>query len=120
MATAVCTVITTSEVLVSWESFALSRNTYVPAVVKNAWVIALFALLKLTAAGPLTWLHWIVSVPLGLPSSVALPLSVTALAGNVMVWLGPASTTGAWLGGRVHCTSTRLELAAFPLRLVNA
>jgi hypothetical protein len=35
---------------------------------------------------------------LGRPSSLAVPLRVTVFVGSVIVWFGPALTTGAWFG----------------------
>ena len=56
------------------------------------------ALPKVTVPGPLDIDHVVDSVPDGRPSSVAVPLKF-AEDGNVIVWLEPALTTGAWFVG---------------------
>ena|ERR1700676_1757400 len=48
------TVIVVVALLLSWVSLAVSFSTYVPTTEKNASVIAVFGLLKVTEAGPLT------------------------------------------------------------------
>ena len=68
------TVIVTSDVPVSAPSLAVNWNTYVPGAEKSASVMAAAEFTKVTAAGPLTWLHDVESLlPRGRPSSVALP-----------------------------------------------
>src|SRR5215469_10851851 len=57
------TVIVTSLLLLSTESFAVNRSTYVPATQKLAVVAGAFGLPKTTSPGPLTLLHILVSVP---------------------------------------------------------
>ena len=62
---------------------------------KLAVVLRAFRLPNVTVVpGPLTFDQVVVSVPVGKPSSVAVPFSV-AEAGNVMVWFDPALTVGA-------------------------
>ena len=73
-------------------------RTYVPEVEKLAVVLNAFMLPRVTVPGPLDIDHVVVSVPDGRPSSVAVPLRF-AEDGNVIVWLEPALTTGAWFVG---------------------
>ena len=89
------TVTVISSVVLIKPSLALSRRTYVPACEKLTVVLAALALAKVAVPGPLTLLHWRVSAfgGLGKPSSLAVPLRL-ALLGKVMVWSGPALTTG--------------------------
>jgi hypothetical protein len=48
-----------------------------------------------------------------LPSaSVAVPVRVTAFTGSVMVWSGPAFTTGAWLAVVEEVNSSQLMFQA--------
>ena len=50
------------------------------------------------AAGPLTWDHCVETVPVGRPSSVIVPVSVTLLVGSVIAVLSAEmETTGGWL-----------------------
>ena len=89
------TVTVTSSLDEIWLSFAVRRKTYWPLVENVAVVDATLGSAKVTVPGPLTAVHAIVRVaPGGRPSSVTVPLSVAA-AGSVIVWSGPASTTGA-------------------------
>lgn len=55
----------------------------------------------MTEAGPLTSLQTNVIGPLLL---VAEPFNVTVLVGRVMVWFGPALTTGGCAGGGLTAT----------------
>jgi len=71
----------------------------VPAAENVAVVVNAVGLPKVTVPGPLTPLHCAVRVPFGKPSSVAVPVRF-AQAGNVIVWLAPALTTGGWLTAR--------------------
>jgi hypothetical protein len=101
--TAAFTVMTTSSEAESRLSLAVSRNVYVPAIENVAVVLRDVAFPNVTVPGPLTVLQDLVSVlPVGNPSSVAEPdnvvdagcVTVDADTGNVMVWSGPAFTTG--------------------------
>src|SRR2546429_3132795 len=87
------TTIVTSAALLSCPSLAVNRRTYVPACEKFAVVALALELAKVTVPGPFSLLHCTVRVPDGKPSSLAAPLSVAA-SGRVIVWLGPAVTTG--------------------------
>src|SRR5688572_22715723 len=79
----------------SAESLAVRRRRYVPAAENVAVDVTAFVGAKVTVPGPLSFDHATVSVlPVGRPSSVAVPAS-DAVAGNVMAWSAPASTTGA-------------------------
>jgi len=89
------TVIVTFELVLNCESFAVSCKTYVPYVENVTWVLAVLGLVNVTVPGPLTFVHEVVSVLFGSPSSVTLPSRVTVLVGNTIVWSGPASTAGA-------------------------
>lgn len=94
----------TSSDLESSPSLAVSRSAYVPAIEKFAEELSAVALLNVTVPGPLTLLHDLVSVlPVGRPSSVADPASVTPF-GNVTVESGPALTTGATFVGTTGLT----------------
>ena len=95
VAAALTTTVSVS-VLVSAPSFALSISTYVPALENVAVVASSCENAKVTVPGPLTWLHVEIGSPPGRPSSVMVPES-DACAGNVIVWSGPALTTGARL-----------------------
>src|SRR5678815_440879 len=101
------TVTVISSVVLSKPSFALSRSTYMPACEKLTVVLAAFALAKVAVPGPLTLLHWRRSAAggLGKPSSLAAPVRL-ALLGKVIVWSGPALTTGRWLIGGAGLTVT--------------
>src|SRR5262245_50679497 len=103
------TVICTESVAESAPSLAVSRRRYVPAIENEAVVVSALAVPKLTVPGPLPLLQATVNIPggLGSPSSLTVPESA-ADAGSVMVWLGPASTIGAWLGrgSTVICTES--------------
>jgi hypothetical protein len=65
---------------------------------------------NVTDVGPLTRDHVLVVAPggLGNPSSLTLPLRFTELVGNVIVWSGPASTTGAWFATTWTVISSKL------------
>ena len=93
---AALTVTVSVSVLVSAPSFALSISTYVPALENVAVVAHSFGCAKVTVPGPLTLLHVPIGSPPGSPSSLTVPES-DACAGSVMVWSGPALTTGARL-----------------------
>ena len=84
MVAAGLTVMVTSDVEDSAVSVAVSRNTYVPEVENVAVVVSALAFAKLTVPGPLNFDQVVCSVPLGKPSSVAVPDRL-APAGNVMV-----------------------------------
>src|SRR2546422_3546600 len=81
---------------VSAPSLAVNISTYVPVLENVAVVAHSFGCAKLTVPGPLTLLHVAMGSPPGSPSSLAVPKS-DACAGSVMVWSGPALTTGARL-----------------------
>jgi len=70
------------------------------------------ALLNVTAAGPETELHEkLIVLPAGSPSSVAVPARFAA-AGNVIIWSGPALTTGGLFvpdGGSTVTTMSSLR-----------
>ena len=68
-----------------------------PCIENVAVVASDAALANVTAPGPLTLLHVVVTDPRRHPSSVAVPDSDATLTGNVIVWSPPASTTGARL-----------------------
>ena len=87
-------VIVTSELEDSTVSVAVSRNTYVPAVENVAVVLSALAFAKLTVPGPLNFDQVAWRIPLGRPSSVAVPERF-APAGKIIVWGEPALTTGA-------------------------
>ncbi len=78
-----------------------------PATLNVAVVPRAFPFWKLTVPGPLPLLQVTVTRlgGLGKPSSNTVPVRV-APAGSVIVWLGPASTTGAAFGAgsTVICT----------------
>src|SRR6266540_258557 len=82
----------------------------------EAVVPAALGLAKVTVPGPLTFDHVIVVNPggFGNPSSLAVPDNV-ALAGSVMLWSGPASTTGERLIGDAPATQLQLEPTIEPL-----
>src|SRR5207249_530862 len=67
------TVIVTSEVEDSTASVAVSRNTYVPDVENVASVLSASAFESLTGPGPLNFDQAVWRMPLGRPSSVAVP-----------------------------------------------
>ena len=79
------TVTVTSSELSKAESFAVSRKTYVPPLLKLALVIGELPSAKTTVPGPLTTLHETTGVvPAGRPSSVTVPTRL-AVAGQVTV-----------------------------------
>src|SRR5438093_6641985 len=78
------TVIVTSEEADSAVSVAVSRNTYVPDVENVASVLSAFGFPNVTVPGPLNFDQVVGSVPLGKPSSVAVP-DRRAPEGNVIV-----------------------------------
>src|SRR6266550_4115724 len=85
-----------SSLLLSSESFAVNRSTYVPASLNAALVTVIVGLANVTVPGPLTLLQVLLSVlPEGRPSSLTVPLRL-AWAGRVIVWSGPALEVGAW------------------------
>jgi hypothetical protein len=71
--------------------------------------------LKVTMPGPSNWLQKVVSVPsAGRPSSLTVPPRV-AVFGRVMVWFGPALTTGAmFAGSALMVTSSLTECSPSP------
>src|SRR5262249_36955950 len=75
-------------------SLAVKRNTYVPDVENVAVVVSALGLPNVTVLGPLTFDHVVCRVPLGNPSSDAVPERF-AVAGRVIVCAVPAFTTGA-------------------------
>src|SRR5215207_10027810 len=98
------TVTVTSSELITAESFAVSRKTYVPPLVNDAVVTGELLSAKVTVPGPLTTLQETTGVtPAGKPSSVTEPARL-AVAGNVMVRSGPALTSGALLSGLTTVT----------------
>ena len=56
-----------------------------PSAEKVAVVASRLALPNVTVPGPLTVLQFVVSVALGSPSSVAVPVSETSLSGGAIV-----------------------------------
>ena len=90
---AALTVMCTVEVAVApLASVAVSSKTYVPWTRLPAVVLSAAALAKVAVEGPLTWVHFVdLIVP---PVSDAVPVSVTLLVGRVIVWAGPALSTG--------------------------
>src|SRR4051812_30645414 len=89
----------TSEVIANSPSSADNRSKYVPGVMNVTVVGSEFSGVKTTCAGPLIMDHWTDRLlPGGCPSSATVPFK-TAAAGNVIVWLGPAFTTGGWFAG---------------------
>src|SRR5438876_239939 len=88
------TVIVTSELEDSAVSVAVSRNTYVPAVENVAVVLSALGFVRVTVPGPLNFDQLVWRIPLGRPSSVAVPERF-APAGKIIVWGEPALTTGA-------------------------
>jgi hypothetical protein len=100
----VFTVITTSALALSALSLPVSRNVYDPAAENVAVVAALDAEPNVTVPGPLTFVQLTVKVlPLGNPSSLAVPARM-AVADRLIVWFGPAFTTGAWFVGEAGFT----------------
>src|SRR6266508_6349453 len=77
---------------------------------KEAVVLVTPGSVKVTVPGPLTFDHVIVMDPggFGRPSSETTPVSV-ALAGSMMFWSSPASTTGARLIAGAPETQIQLE-----------
>jgi len=74
--------------LLSWESEAVSFNTYEPALENIAFVLGLAGVVKETGAGPLTCAHcWVTVEPAGCPSSVIVPVRLTVFAGSVRLTL---------------------------------
>src|SRR5688572_1839014 len=90
----------TSSIDPATPSLAVSRNRYSPAVVNPTEVASDAGDAKVTAPGPLIFVHANDSVPggVGLPSSVALPTNVPSL-GSTTIWSAPALTEGAVLPG---------------------
>src|SRR5437867_9072447 len=78
-------------------SLAVSRKTYVPLAENVAVVSTKLALPNVTVPGPLTFVHVVVGVAFGNPSSVTVPSRLAMFVGNVMVWSGPAFAVGAVL-----------------------
>ena len=76
--------IVTSELDVSAVSVAVSRRTYVPEVENDAVVFSAFGVPNVTVPGPLNFDQVVCRIPLGKPSSVAVPDKL-ALAGCVIV-----------------------------------
>ena len=68
-----------------------------PAVLKVAVVSTALGLAKVVMPGPLVWVQVVVTLVVGLPSSVTVASRVAPW-GRVMLWSVPALTTGAWLG----------------------
>ena len=82
---------------------AVSASVYIPGCGNVTGVVVEAGAVNVTGAVPLNWLHCVVSVPLGRPSSLALPCKVTVI-GEITscmykVCAGPALTTGGWLAG---------------------
>src|SRR5437879_5807181 len=74
------TVIVTSEVADSVPSLAVSRKVYVPAAESVAVVPSAFAFPNVTVPGPLTCDHDVCRIPVGKPSSLAVPDRVMTVA----------------------------------------
>src|SRR5262245_14906049 len=107
------TVTITSSLLLRLPSLTVRARTYAPALAKLAVVTAAFGSPNVTVSGPLTLVQIMVNVLDGRPSSRNEPFSVAVL-GQVIVWSGPASTSGAWLGAR-GVALTWVEFALSPL-----
>ena len=73
------TVIVTSELEDSTVSVAVNRNTYVPAVESAAVVLNALVFPKVTVPGPLNFDQVVWRIPLGNPSSVAVPERLTTV-----------------------------------------
>src|SRR6266513_1125551 len=87
------TVIVTVSLVLTRPSFPVSCSTYVPSSEKVTVVAAAAAFANVTAAGPLTFVHRLVTpVPGG--SSVTEPESVATFTGRVIAASGPALTRG--------------------------
>src|SRR5678816_655417 len=87
------TTMVTSSLRLNPPSVAVSRNVYVPGDEKTALVVTASLLLNVTKPLPFTSDHDAFTVLKGNPSSITEPCK-SAVAGNVIVWSGPASTTG--------------------------
>src|ERR1700733_8543453 len=85
------TVIIASALAAVCPLLAVSLKSYTPAVVNIAVVTGVLALANSTGPAPVTVVQPVV---IGSAPSIADPFRVMILAGNVMVWLGPALTTG--------------------------
>ena len=109
------TVTTTSEVEESCPSLTVTLSVYVPVAENETCVLEELGLVKVTPV-PLTTLQVYVNGD-GNPSSVAVAVRVV-VAGSVIVWFGPALTTGAEFRGcdGVVCTSFEDALSC-PLTL---
>src|SRR5262249_10547442 len=84
----------TSSLAESCESIAVRRSTWVPVALNVAVVWAEPVGLNDTVPGPLTFDQLTASVPLGRPSSVALPFNTAVPGGKSTAWSEPALTTG--------------------------
>src|SRR6266542_3498737 len=87
-----------------------------PVMEKETVVLAAPGSVNVTVPEPLTFDHVIVIAPggFGKPSSETTPVRV-ALAGSVIFWSGPASTTGARLIEGAPATQLQLVPAIEPL-----
>src|SRR5437773_9236232 len=88
------TVIVTVSLVLTKPSFPVSCSTYVPSSEKATVVAAAAAFANVTGAGPLTFVHRLVTPVPGAPSSVTEPESVATFAGRVIAAFGPALTKG--------------------------
>ena len=102
-------------------SLPVSRRTYVPAVDITAEALSELALTKTTVPGPLTFVQLTeIVLPVGSPSSVAVPDN-EGPAGKVIVWSGPALTTGALFEAADALTTTIMssDVVSFPSLAVS-
>ena len=74
----------------------MSVRTYAPGVENVAFVDAALGFANVTVPGPLVLVHVTIGDP-PTPSSTSEPVSAAVPGGNVIVWSGPALTTGAVL-----------------------
>src|SRR5579871_1397142 len=88
----------TSLLALYWASLAVRRRVNVPAAPNVALVTGAAGVPKVTVPGPATTVQAMVVGP-ARPSSLTLPLRVRLSEGKVMVWPGPALTTGGWWTG---------------------
>src|SRR4051812_10080646 len=100
------TVMVTSSLLRNCESSAVKRKMYVPGELNRTVVFSNAGSVNRTAVGPETNDQLVFRTLLaGIPSSVAVPFKVAVLAGQMIVWSGPALTTG---GSFTLSTVTRI------------
>ena len=114
------TLIVMSALLMSCESEAVNRKTYVPDWLNVTVVTALPSLAKFTLPGPLTLLQpALTELPCGNPSSLTEPFKA-ADPGKVIVWSRPALTTGGWLTGGNALSVRRSNPPPFTVRRSQA